>query len=47
MFVDQVTVRGLSLGEGRAVDSLFERHGADVAVTVLQRTGDVAIAMLR
>jgi glycogen debranching enzyme len=45
--VDQITVRGLSLGEGRAVDLLFERHGADVAVTVLQRTGDVVIAMLR
>ncbi len=45
--LDQVTVRGLLLGEGRSVDLLFERHDADVAVTVLQRTGDVVIAMIR
>jgi glycogen debranching enzyme len=45
--LDHVTVRGLSLGEGRSVDLLFERRDTDVALTVLQRTGDVAIAMIR
>ena len=45
--LDHVTVRGLSLGEGRSADLFFERRGADVALTVLQRTGNVVIAMLR
>jgi glycogen debranching enzyme len=45
--LDQVTIRGLSLGERGSVDLAFRRHKADVAVTVLERSGDVLIAITR
>jgi glycogen debranching enzyme len=41
--LDQVTVRGLTVGPDASVDLLFNRHGRDVGVTVLDRTGRVAV----
>ena len=40
--LDQVCIRGLRAGAG-SVDLLLRRHGQDVAVNVLGRTGDVAV----
>jgi glycogen debranching enzyme len=45
--LDHVTVRDLTLGNGRSVDLRFDRHDLDVSVSVLRRTGDVTIAMIR
>ena len=44
--LDRITVRGLAVGEA-SVDLLFQRRKTDVAVTVLERTGDVVIAIVR
>ena len=41
--LDQVTVRGLTVGRDAAVDLLFNRHGRGVGVTVLDRAGQVAV----
>ena len=42
-FLEQVTVSGLTVGNGRSVDLLFDRHGRDVGVTVLDRAGEVGV----
>jgi glycogen debranching enzyme len=41
--LDNVTIRGLTVGPGTSVDLLFDRHTHDVGVTVLGRTGHVAV----
>ena len=40
-FLEQVTVSGLTVGDGRSVNLLFDRNGRDVGVTVLDRAGEV------
>ena len=42
-FLEQVTVSGLTVGAGRSVDLLFDRHARDVGVTVLDRVGEVGV----
>ena len=44
--LDKITLRGLTVGDA-SVDLLFQRHKIDVAVTVLDRSGDVVIAIVR
>ena len=34
---------GLTVGAGRSVDLLFDRHAHDVGVTVLDRVGEVGV----
>jgi glycogen debranching enzyme len=46
-FIQHITVRGLTLKPGASVDLLFERHAHDVGVTVLDRRGDVAVAVMK
>jgi glycogen debranching enzyme len=41
-FLDQVCIRGLTLGDSR-VDVLLRRHDSDVAVNVLARTGTARV----
>jgi glycogen debranching enzyme len=41
-FLDEVVLRGLSVGEAR-LDVLLSRVGTEVAVNVLKRTGDVRV----
>jgi glycogen debranching enzyme len=43
--LEQVHIRGLRVGQG-SVDLLLRRHGDDVAVNVLARTGGVAVEVL-
>ncbi len=45
--LEQITVRGLTVGADGSVDLLFQRHKTDVAVTVLERTGDIVISIVR
>jgi glycogen debranching enzyme len=45
--LDQVIVRGLRVGAEGSVDLLFDRHAHDVAVTVLERTGRVAVIVTK
>jgi glycogen debranching enzyme len=42
-FLNHVTVTGLGVGPDASVDLLFDRHALDVGVTVLDRTGRVAV----
>jgi glycogen debranching enzyme len=42
-FLDRVTIHGLTIGAGSSVDLLFDRHANDVGVTVLDRSGRVAV----
>jgi glycogen debranching enzyme len=44
-FLDEATIRALSVRDGR-VDILLRRHGADVSVNVLRRTGDARVAVV-
>jgi glycogen debranching enzyme len=44
-FLDEVTIRALSVPSGR-VDILLRRHGTDVSVNVLQRTGNARVAVV-
>lgn len=41
-FLDEVTLRGLRLGEA-SVDLLARRHGNDVVVSILSRTGELTV----
>ncbi len=41
-FLDQVCIRGLTLGDSR-VDVLLRRHNSDVTANVLARTGTVRV----
>jgi hypothetical protein len=41
-FLDEVTLRGLSLGEGRA-DVVLQRTGNTVALSVLSRSGNLRV----
>jgi hypothetical protein len=41
-FLDDVTLRGLSLGDG-SVDVLLHRHGSAVTLTILSRRGDLRV----
>ncbi|GBF26860.1 hypothetical protein MnTg02_01902 [bacterium MnTg02] len=43
-FLDQVCIRGLTLGDSR-VDVLLRRHDSDVAVNVLARTGTARVVV--
>jgi glycogen debranching enzyme len=43
-FLDEVIIRGLTLGESR-LDLLLRRYGADVSVNVLARQGDAQVAV--
>ena len=43
-FLDEVVIRDLVLGDGR-IDVLLRRYGTDVSVNVLQRSGDVEVAV--
>ncbi len=45
-FIDSLTLRDLRLGSASA-DLLLNRHGTDVAITVLDRQGDVRIVEVR
>ena len=45
-FLDEVTLRGLSLG-GREIDVALHRTGQEVAVNVLSRSGDIRINTIR
>ncbi|HXS41778.1 MAG TPA: amylo-alpha-1,6-glucosidase [Stellaceae bacterium] len=45
MFLDEVTIRSLSAGSGRA-DILLRRHGSDVSANVLDRKGDVRVTVI-
>jgi hypothetical protein len=45
--LDEVAVRGLTVGPEARVDLLFDRHAHDVAVTVLERTGRVAVIVTK
>lgn len=42
-FVNEVRLRNLSLDSKASVDLLLRRHGNDVAVNVLRRSGDLAV----
>jgi len=44
-FLDEVTLRALAVRGGKA-DILLRRHGADVSVNVLQRTGNARVAVV-
>ncbi len=44
--LDKITIRGLTVGEA-SVDLLLQRHKTDVAVTVLDRSGDVVMTIVR
>ena len=46
-FLDQVTIHGLTVGPGTSLDLLFDRHAHDVGVTVLDRTGRVAVIVTK
>jgi glycogen debranching enzyme len=46
-FLDTVTVQGLTISPGTSVDLLFDRHTEDVGVTVLNRTGRVAVIVTK
>ncbi|HEX6259132.1 MAG TPA: hypothetical protein VFZ51_00665, partial [Woeseiaceae bacterium] len=41
-FLDEVSLRNLRL-QNASVDLLLRRHGNDVAINVLRRSGDVAV----
>ena len=45
-FIDSLTLRDLKLGAA-SVDLQLNRHGTDVAITVLERRGDVRIVEVR
>jgi glycogen debranching enzyme len=45
--LDTVTVQGLTIAPGTSVDLLFDRHAQDVGVTVLNRTGRVAVIVTK
>ena len=45
-FVDEITIRGLRVGDSR-LDLLLRRHAADVGVNVLQRSGDIRISIIK
>jgi glycogen debranching enzyme len=45
--LDEVVVRGLTVGPDASVDLLFARHASDVGVTVLDRTGRVAVIVTK
>jgi glycogen debranching enzyme len=46
-FLEHVTVRGLTVGGGAAIDLSFDRQAHDVGVTVLNRTGHVAVIITK
>jgi glycogen debranching enzyme len=46
-FLDRVTIHGLTIGAATSVDLLFDRHAHDVSVTVLDRTGTVAVIVTK
>ena len=46
-FLDQVTVRGLTVGGGSSIDLSFDRQAHDVGVTVLDRMGQVAVIITK
>jgi glycogen debranching enzyme len=46
-FLDRVTIHGLTVGPGTSLDLLFDRHAHDVGVTVLDRTGRVAVIVTK
>ncbi len=43
--VDEVRIRHLRLGDA-SVDLLLHRHASDVAVNVIERTGDIRIVVV-
>ncbi len=45
-FLDDVLIRNLKLGDSR-VDLLIHRHGSDVTVNVVRRTGDAQVLLLK
>jgi hypothetical protein len=45
MFLDEVTIRSLAAGSGRA-DILLRRYGSDVSVNILDRKGDVRVTVI-
>ncbi|GJD64881.1 hypothetical protein MPEAHAMD_5066 [Methylobacterium frigidaeris] len=45
-FLDDVLIRNLKLGDSR-VDLLIHRHGSDVTVNVVRRTGDAQVVLLK
>jgi len=46
-FLEHVTVRGLTVGAGGSIDLSFDRQAHDVGVTVLNRTGRVAVIITK
>jgi glycogen debranching enzyme len=46
-FLETVTIQGLTVTPGTSVDLLFDRHAHDVGVTVLDRTGRVAVIVTK
>jgi glycogen debranching enzyme len=46
-FLNYVTVRGLTVGPGASIDLQFDRHAHDVGVTVLSRTGQIAVTVTK
>ena len=45
-FLERVTIRDLRIADA-SVDLLFERRARDVGVTVLERRGDVEVAITK
>ena len=45
-FLDDVLIRNLKLGDSH-VDLLIHRHGSDVTVNVVRRTGDAQVVLLK
>jgi glycogen debranching enzyme len=44
-FVDDIQIRNLAIGGGR-IDLLLQRHGRDVVVDILSRTGDIRVVTI-
>jgi glycogen debranching enzyme len=45
-FLEEVRIRGIRVGAG-SVDLCFRRHPADVGVTVLARTGEIEVVVVK
>jgi hypothetical protein len=45
-FLEDVRIRGVRVGTG-SVDLMFRRHAGDVGVTVLARTGEVEVVVVK
>ena len=44
-FIDDIQIRNLRLGDN-TIDLLLQRHGRDVVVDILNRTGDIRVVTI-